>query len=160
MIDLFTKQEKIFICFLLCGILIGAGIELYQHVSTSSKTTQKQKIEDFERQIHKKAALIDSLLDERTLFSEQDNFSNNKKLLTKSNNINKSTQNKLFIEINTATIAELVQLPQIGPVIANRIVEYRNAHGAFKNIDDLIKVKGIGKKKLNTIKPYIYINQK
>lgn len=48
------------------------------------------------------------------------------------------------ININTATAAELERLPKIGPSIAQRIVEYRDAHGPFARIEDLQKVKGIG----------------
>ena len=49
------------------------------------------------------------------------------------------------ININTATAKELEKLPGIGKTIAERIVEYRQANGAFKSIEDLSKVKGIGK---------------
>ncbi|UCE05866.1 MAG: helix-hairpin-helix domain-containing protein [bacterium] len=164
MIDLFTKQEKVFISFLLFGILVGAGIELYRsHFSTVSKATQIEEIDDFEKQIQEKAALIDSLLVERKLYSENGIFSStnsSKTLSTVSEIGGKSNQKNLLIEINTATVDELMRLPQIGPVIANRIIEYRNIHGAFKNIEALINVKGIGKKKLNIIKSYIYIKQK
>lgn len=160
MIDLFTKQERIFISFLIFGILVGSGIELYRsHFKTFTKTTQTEKIEDFEKQIHEKAALIDSLLDERTSSSNKEIFLDNKKILTLVNAGGKSSQAIFQIEINRATINELVQLPQIGPVIASRIVDYRNAHGEFRDIEELINIKGIGEKKLNTIRPYIYIKQ-
>ncbi len=50
------------------------------------------------------------------------------------------------ININTATVEDLVQLKGIGDVYAKRIVAYREAHGAFESIDALINVKGISKK--------------
>jgi competence protein ComEA len=96
--------------------------------------------------------LIDSILDERNKAIEP-----NQLFLTKVKN--KASVGPKRIEINSATIEELVQLPQIGPVLANNIIAYRNTHGAFYDIEDLIKVKGIGKKKLNAIKPYIFIQQ-
>lgn len=59
------------------------------------------------------------------------------------------------IDINRANKNELEKLPRIGPAMANRIIEYRNTLGPFKSINDLINVKGIGKKTLELIKPYL-----
>ena len=58
------------------------------------------------------------------------------------------------VNINTATARELEALPGIGEVIAQRIIDYRNAHGPFQSVDELINVKGIGEKKLADLKPY------
>ena len=58
------------------------------------------------------------------------------------------------VNINTASAKELDALPGIGEVLAQRIIDYRNANGPFQSVDDLIKVKGIGEKTLEKIKPY------
>ncbi len=50
------------------------------------------------------------------------------------------------VDLNTSTAKELQQLPGIGKGLAQRIVDYRTANGPFKTVEDLIKVKGIGKK--------------
>ena len=55
------------------------------------------------------------------------------------------------LNINTATIPELDQLPGIGPVLAQRIVDYRDAHGGYKAMEELVKVNGIGDAKLMEI---------
>ena len=55
------------------------------------------------------------------------------------------------LNINTATVAELDQLPGIGPVLAQRIVDYRQAHGGYKAVEELLKVSGIGDAKLTEI---------
>jgi len=67
------------------------------------------------------------------------------------------TVDKKNININTASNEELIQLPGVGKKIAARIIEFRQIHGKFKTADDLIKVKGIGKKKLIKIKNLIII---
>lgn len=59
------------------------------------------------------------------------------------------------IDINQAQWVEFAQLYQIGPVLAKRIVEYRNSHGPFRSIDDLLQVKGIGPKKLELNRRYL-----
>jgi competence protein ComEA len=52
------------------------------------------------------------------------------------------------IDINAAGAQELEALPGIGPVLARRIVEDREAHGPFAGLRDLLRVSGIGEKKL------------
>ncbi len=50
------------------------------------------------------------------------------------------------ININTAPDEGLVKLKRVGPVIAGRIVEYRETHGPFQRPEDIMNVKGIGQK--------------
>ena len=50
------------------------------------------------------------------------------------------------ININTAPEEELVKLKRVGPVIAGRIIEYRETHGPFQRPEDIMNVKGIGHK--------------
>ena len=59
------------------------------------------------------------------------------------------------ININTASVSLLDQLPGIGPTLAPRIIDYREENGAFQNIDQLCNVSGIGEKKLEGIRKYI-----
>ncbi len=60
-----------------------------------------------------------------------------------------------LIDINRATAKEFERLPGIGPQIAGRIVAYREQNGAFKRIEDITKVRGIGPKTLERLRPHL-----
>jgi competence protein ComEA len=61
------------------------------------------------------------------------------------------------VNINSASAGELEQLPGIGPVLAQRIVEYRTQHGPFRTVKDLLKVPGIGEKKFQSLEAYVTV---
>ncbi|MBW2111763.1 MAG: helix-hairpin-helix domain-containing protein [Deltaproteobacteria bacterium] len=61
------------------------------------------------------------------------------------------------ININTASKDQLIQLKSVGPVIADRIIEYREKNGKFKTVEELTEVKGIGDGTLMVIKEFIVV---
>ncbi len=65
---------------------------------------------------------------------------------------------KNIININRATKPELQTLNGIGAVIAERVIEYRENNGLFKNIEDIKNVKGVGPAKYNIIKSRIKVD--
>ena len=60
-----------------------------------------------------------------------------------------------LLNINTASTKELQTLPNIGPQMAQRIVDYRKQHGKFASVEAIQNVKGIGAKTLEKVKPFI-----
>lgn len=73
----------------------------------------------------------------------------------RSNPANASGSGEKKVNINTATAAELMELPGVGAKKAEAILDYRNQHGPFKRVNDLDRVKGIGPKMLAKMKPYV-----
>lgn len=63
------------------------------------------------------------------------------------------------INLNNATLDELIALSGIGPELATRIIDYRNSRGGFKAIEDIKKVKGFGEKKFEQIKDSITVEE-
>ena len=67
------------------------------------------------------------------------------------------TQINVLININEASFSELLEIPYMTETKAANLIIYREAHGAFSSIDDLINVKYIGAATLEKIRPYITI---
>jgi competence protein ComEA len=61
------------------------------------------------------------------------------------------------MDLNAATATQLDQLPGVGPVLAQRIVDYRTQHGGFRAVDELRQVSGIGDAKYADIKSLVRI---
>ncbi|MDP9996671.1 ComEA family DNA-binding protein [Pseudarthrobacter sulfonivorans] len=61
------------------------------------------------------------------------------------------------VNLNTASVEELDALPKVGPVLAQRIVDWRKEHGLFKSVEELDAVDGVGPKMLETLLPLVGI---
>jgi competence protein ComEA len=62
------------------------------------------------------------------------------------------------IDLNRASRAELLQVPGIGPALADRIEAYSREHGGFQSVDDLTRVRGIGPATLDRVRPWLCVN--
>jgi competence protein ComEA len=63
----------------------------------------------------------------------------------------------LLLNLNTATLKELDALPGVGPVLARRIVEFRDKKGGFRRIEELLAIPGVSEKKWQAIKEKVEV---
>jgi len=130
-----NNKEKAVLYFLIISLLIGSIISLYKKQKERRNllaiTMEKSVVEKPEAMTSKAARVPES---DKIGFDE----------------IN-------LIDINQASAKELQALPGIGPVLAQRIIEERNRIGKFSSIEDLLRVKGIGKKKLAMLRERVKI---
>jgi len=84
---------------------------------------------------------------------EKELSSNDRAVISRNSNfVSKS------INVNSASLADLENIPGVGEVIAQRIINYRNQFGFFNSLEDLGEVKGIGDKKIEVIKKLVTFN--
>jgi competence protein ComEA len=62
------------------------------------------------------------------------------------------------VDLNSASTEQLTEIPGIGKVMAQRIVEWRDQHGPFQRVEDLMKVKGIGEKSFQKLRPFVKVS--
>jgi competence protein ComEA len=61
------------------------------------------------------------------------------------------------LDLNRATAADLQQLPGVGDVLAQRVIDYRTTHGPYRRLEDLLEVQGIGAKRLEQLQLLVTI---
>lgn len=126
-----TATEQRVILFLAATFLIGAGIRLYQ------ETFPSQQKFDYR--------------------SADSTFASLSELLRAGTKEKTTRTDDQLININSATKNELMSLPGIGAVIAERIILFREDEGPFTSIDDLRKVKGVSMKKFQQLKARVTV---
>ena len=63
------------------------------------------------------------------------------------------------IDINQASAEDFAKLPGIGPELAGRIVAFREKHGPYRRVEDLLVIRGIGHKKWKALRPYLRVTR-
>ncbi|MCX7875045.1 MAG: helix-hairpin-helix domain-containing protein [Melioribacteraceae bacterium] len=148
-LNLTNTELKIFL-FLLFTLIGGIIINVW-------KSSQKEDLleVDYSKQDSMFYSSIGNIEDEEGLSIENTNQASNNLIKVERKKVENSNVNKnisTVVKINYATEDELSKLPGIGIKTAKNLVEYRNKNGAFKNADELLNVKGIGKSKLEKIR--------
>jgi len=143
--NFFNRKEILILGLLIISLLVGSGYNLYKNKwkRSDSPPQYESELEAFKQEIEK---IIKKDQKEQEVRSEK----NKKKRSKKKKQI-------VCVNINKATKVEFEQLPSIGPVLAQRIIDYREKIGQFKSLEELINIKGIGNKTFNKFKPYIKI---
>ncbi|OGC90139.1 MAG: hypothetical protein A2142_06480 [candidate division Zixibacteria bacterium RBG_16_48_11] len=137
----FTPQEKRAILFLLITLLVGSGILVYKKYNP-----------EFAPELLR----VNSAKEFSSRIAGTKSFSSVSSSVTLEIPPQKPPQ--LFkLNLNTATQEELERIPKIGPVLARRIIDYRYEKGGFDSIEEIMEVKGIGKKNFAVIKDYLIL---
>lgn len=132
-----TAQEKLIIKFLSGAIAVGALVGIIRHYFYYDQElieSVNNQIEEFSKMTEVPINNVDSLMVE--VIPGEGN----------------SGQFNELISINNASKEELMTLPKIGPVTAERIIRFREDFGNFQNIDELKNVKGIGPKTMEQLR--------
>ncbi len=155
----FTKAETNAILFVVIILLVSGIYQLVSPTKSLQPTYDYSASDSAFKRLSQEKLLVDTDTSQtiRTVIKEKDIQPKPKKAKPKAA-IKKEKLLPASININTASEKELQKLPRIGPSKAKLILEYRNAKGKFNSIDELVKVKGIGKKTLEKLKPYIFVD--
>lgn len=163
----FTKQEQGIVLFLIFSLLVGISVQFYHRFFSEDATFEvnqnfvnafSRKAEEINStQFEGESELIqkkgDGVRSDNNLASKGTQLSNVKEAQT----LKGSTKEEFVININSANEKELQLIPRIGPVLAKRIVQYRQENGNFNQLEELKQVKGIGNTIFKKIAPYIKV---
>ncbi len=143
-----TRSERVVISSLIIIVVLLWSLSLFLKNEQSYRGEYYEEIKtEFQ---HKSAALKVKKQNELKKYSPS----------TEIQDQNEQVQNMdatKIVNINTANIDELQLLKGIGETYAQRIIDYRQKNGEFNSPDDLLKIKGIGTKRLADIKPFITV---
>ena len=147
----------LFICLAVLLSPLSNGVELLSSRSEDIQVEVKGEAENCGIYTLPAFSTVDDLLQLIKLGQQADTSMLNRNTVLKNNdeiNIPAKTEVQR-VSINTADIQQLMTLPQIGQVTAQRIIDYRNEHGFFQQLEDIKAVKGIGEKTFEKIRDLI-----
>jgi comEA protein len=155
----FTKNETKIILFAVTVLAVGFSIKYYKSIIANKNEApydfSKSDSEFMEKSGNANGNKLSAAdFDSADITDEE--LSKKLQASDDSLNTNKISDSGLHsLNINTATKNELIGLPGVGESTADKIINYRDEKKGFRKIEDLMKVKGIGKKKFEKIKDYI-----
>lgn len=153
-----TRQEAIVLIILISGGIIGmiirrTGVMSMQGIRAHDGMSKANLIID-------SMILAEELRVQKMLISDslQDTISSVLDAGIQSSFPKKIAKQPTIIDMNAAGVEDFMQLPGIGPSIAEKIINYRKQQ-SFDQIEDIMNVKGIGEKKFEKMKPYLKIGK-
>jgi comEA protein len=165
----FTRNETKIILFIIIVFLSGFSIKYLKFITVqyNKSTYDYSNSEEMFRKLSKGnlTSFSNDSLDQKDSLNIYENQLKQKlqvaedtlKLKGKKKSKKEENLKPKSININTATKEILITLPGVGESTAEKIIKYRELHKGFKKIEHIMKVKGIGKKKFDNMKEYIYV---
>jgi competence protein ComEA len=139
-----TKSEAGVILFLSLGLIIGGAAKILK----LDKATEHYDFSQSDSYFEAASSKLDSIIS-----AEEDTLKASSKSQVKA----KATV-AFPLDLNKATLVEFTALPGVGKATAQHMIDFRNSNLKFATVDDLLKVKGIGRKKLEKIKPFVKVD--
>lgn len=144
-----TRKERVVISSLLVVVVLMIALSASLR---NTYTTNSENYEEILKEFEEKSALI---VKEKEY--NEAKYSGLKVESIEASSMPESDGEMVTININTADITELQKLKGIGKTYAQRIIDYRQENGEFKNVEELLNIKGIGKKRLESIEAFIIL---
>jgi len=146
-VQLVIIQKKLVLKFLLALLTLGVLATVYKNTLLEPGSIPKEVEQAAVFKADENSGLLDHSSSSMTPYTDVAEFA-----------VEKSKESsQILVNINTAGKGELVKLPSIGPVTAERIMRYRTDFGRFNTIEELKNVKGIGSKTLDKVKTNIIL---
>lgn len=146
--------------FLLIGLLFfsnNSDLDFLNMVNKTIEVNVKGNAVKDEIYTLEKGSTVSDLLKKINVSDDVDLSCLNLTMILKNNDVvilDRKVQ-KEKISINTASLLELMEIPYVGEKTALMIIDYRNTHGSFKSLEEIMEIKGIGLKKFEKMKEYI-----
>jgi len=135
----FTRTELVIIMMLTTSLLIGTAIRHFRTTPTVQSILPSPSVDS--QFVRGARAFHDGLRQPHKTAPETNAVSSGDPL-----------------DLNQAGETDLIRLPGIGPALARRILSFRNDHGRFAKVEDLRKVRGIGPRTLERIRPFVLVH--